>query len=67
VPIYSFSAPAFAAVALAAKQVVHQPEDVPKVLGLFRMSYERAKDSAERRRERSKLRYSNGEQGQRSA
>jgi hypothetical protein len=31
------------------------------------MSYERAKVSAERRRERTERRYSNDEQGQRSA
>jgi hypothetical protein len=32
---------------------VREPEDVPMVLELFRMSYERAKQSAERRKERS--------------
>jgi hypothetical protein len=38
---------------------IREPEDVPKVLELFRMSYERAKVSAERRRERTERRYSN--------
>jgi hypothetical protein len=46
---------------------IREPEDVPKVLELFRMNYERAKESAERRRERTARRYSNSEQGQRSA
>src|ERR687897_130224 len=41
---------------------IREPEDVPKVLELLRMSYERAKVSAERRRERTERRYSNDEQ-----
>ena len=47
---------------------IREPEDVPRVVELFRMSYERAKESAERRRERTeRSRYSHDEQGQRSA
>jgi hypothetical protein len=46
---------------------VREPEDVPMVLELFRMSYERAKQSAERRKERTARRYPNDEHGQRSA
>ena len=46
---------------------IREPEDVPGLVELFRMSYERAKESAERRRERTERRYSNYEQGQRSA
>ena len=45
---------------------IREPEDVAKVVDLFRMSYERAKASAERGRQRTKHRYSNDEQGQRS-
>jgi hypothetical protein len=45
---------------------IREPEDVPGVLELFRMSYERATESAERRRERTERRY-HDEQGQRSA
>jgi hypothetical protein len=37
---------------------IREPEDVPKVVELFRMSYERAKASAERRRQRTEQRYS---------
>ncbi len=44
-----------------------EPEDVPGAVELFRISYERAKESAERRKERTEGRYSNDEQGQRSA
>src|ERR671910_3105739 len=44
---------------------IREPEDVPKVVELFRMSYKRAKESAARRKERTARRYSNGEQGQR--
>ena len=40
---------------------------MPKVVELFRMSYERAKESAERRRDRTERTYSYDEQGQRSA
>jgi Family of unknown function (DUF5519) len=46
---------------------IREPTDVPGVVGLFRMSYERAIESAERRTERTERRYSNEEQGQRSA
>jgi hypothetical protein len=46
---------------------IREPEDVPKVVDLFRMSYERAKESAERCRERTERRYPNDEKGQRSA
>jgi hypothetical protein len=46
---------------------IREPEDVPGVVKLFRMSYERAKESAERRRERTERSYPNDEQGQRSA
>ncbi len=45
---------------------IREPEDVPRVVELFRMSYERAKESAELRRERTERRYSHDEQGQRS-
>jgi hypothetical protein len=41
---------------------IREPEDVPKVVELFRMSYERAKESPERRRERTELRNPNDEQ-----
>lgn len=44
-----------------------EPEDVPKVVELFRISYEHAKESAERRRQRTERRYPNDAQGQRSA
>jgi hypothetical protein len=37
---------------------IREPEDVPKVVELFRMSYERAKEAAERRRERTERTYS---------
>jgi len=43
------------------------PEDVPGVVELFRMSYERAIESAERRKERTERTYSNDERGERSA
>jgi hypothetical protein len=46
---------------------IREPEDVRRVVELFRMSYERAKKSAERRRQRTERRYSNDEQVQRSA
>ncbi len=46
---------------------IREPEDVPQAVELFRMSYELAKASAERRKERTEGRYSNDEQGQRSA
>jgi luciferase-like monooxygenase len=46
---------------------IREPEDVPGVVELFRMSYERAKAAAERRRERTEHRYPHDEQGQRSA
>ena len=45
---------------------IRESEDVAKVVELFRMSYERAKASAERGRQRTEHRYSNDEQGQRS-
>ena len=45
---------------------IREPEDVAKVVELFRMSYERAKASAARGRQRTKHRYSNDEQGRRS-
>jgi hypothetical protein len=37
---------------------LREPEDVPGVVELFRMSYERAKEAAERRRERTERTYS---------
>ncbi len=46
---------------------IREPEDVPRVVELFRMSYEFAKAGAERREERIEGRHSNDEQGQRSA
>jgi hypothetical protein len=46
---------------------IREPEDVRRVVELFRMSYEFAKAAAERRKERTEGRYSNDEQGQRSA
>ena len=46
---------------------IRELEDVPKVVRLFRMSYERAKETAERRRQRTERGNSNDEQGQRSA
>jgi Luciferase len=46
---------------------IREPEDVPKVVELFRMSYERARESAERRKPRTERRYSGNQQGQRSA
>ncbi|MCA1687130.1 MAG: DUF5519 family protein [Actinobacteria bacterium] len=46
---------------------IREPEDVPGAVELFRMSYERAKVAVERRKERTERRYSNGEQGERSA
>jgi hypothetical protein len=46
---------------------IREPEDVPQAVELFRMGYELAKASAERRKERTEGRYSNDEQGQRSA
>jgi hypothetical protein len=46
---------------------LREPEDVPKVVELFRISYARAQESAERRKERTEHNYSNDEQGQRSA
>jgi Family of unknown function (DUF5519) len=46
---------------------IRELEDVAKVVELFRMSYERAKETAERRRQRTEGRYSHDEEGQRSA
>jgi hypothetical protein len=46
---------------------IREPEDVPRVVELFRMSYERARVAAERRRQRTERGYSSEEQGQRSA
>jgi hypothetical protein len=46
---------------------IREPEDVPGVVELFRMSYDRAKESAERRMERTQRTYSKEEQGERSA
>jgi Family of unknown function (DUF5519) len=47
---------------------IREPEDVPKVVELFRMSYERAKESAARRKESTeRRRHPNDERGQRSA
>jgi len=46
---------------------IREPEDVPRVVELFRMSYERARESAERRKLRTERRHSSDEQGQRSA
>lgn len=46
---------------------VRQLEDVPRVVDLFRMSYERARAAAERRKKEPKRRYSDDEQGERSA
>jgi hypothetical protein len=40
---------------------IREPEDVPRVVELFRMSYDRAKESAERRKERTERRNSNDE------
>ena len=37
---------------------IREPEDVPGVVELFRMCYERAKEAAERRRERTERTYS---------
>jgi hypothetical protein len=45
---------------------IREPEDVAKVVELFRMSYERAKASAARGRQRTEHGYSNDEQGRRS-
>ena len=46
---------------------IREPEDVPRVVELFHMSYERARESAERRRERTGRGNINDEQSQRSA
>jgi hypothetical protein len=46
---------------------IREPEDVSRVVELFRMSYERARGSAERRRQRTERGYSHDEQGERSA
>jgi Family of unknown function (DUF5519) len=46
---------------------IREPEDVPRVVELFRMSYERAKESAERRTQWTERSHSSDEQGQRSA
>jgi hypothetical protein len=46
---------------------IREPEDVPRVVKLFDMSYERAKAAAERRKERTEGRHPHDEQGQRSA
>ena len=40
---------------------VRGPADVPEVVKLFRMSYDRAREAAERRRERSERGYSSDE------
>lgn len=45
---------------------IRQPEDALRVVDLFRMSYERARAAAERRKEGPKRRYSDDEQGERS-
>ncbi|MDP8946920.1 MAG: DUF5519 family protein [Actinomycetota bacterium] len=46
---------------------IREPKDVSRVVDLFRMSYERARVAAERRREKTeRSRYSNDERGQRS-
>jgi hypothetical protein len=46
---------------------IREPEDVPRVVELFHMSYERAKASAERRRQRTEHGHFNDEKGRRSA
>ncbi len=46
---------------------IREPEDVRRVVELFRMSYELAKAAAERRLEGTKHRYPHDEEGQRSA
>jgi hypothetical protein len=46
---------------------IREPEDVAKVVELFRMSYERAKASAARRKERTQLKYTNDERVRTSA
>ena len=46
---------------------IREPEDVPGAVRLFRLSYDRAKESAERRKERTGRGFSNDEQGERSA
>jgi hypothetical protein len=46
---------------------IREPQDVPRGVELFRMSYERAKVAAERRKERTERRNFNDEQGERSA
>jgi hypothetical protein len=46
---------------------IREPEDMPGVVELFRMSYECTKESAERRRERNERRFSNDKQDERSA
>jgi hypothetical protein len=46
---------------------IREPEDVPGAVELFRMSYDRAKESAKRRKEKTPRKYSNEEQGERSA
>ena len=40
---------------------IREPEDVARVVELFRMNYERAKVAAERRKVRTERRYSNNE------
>jgi hypothetical protein len=46
---------------------IREREDVQRVVTLFRMSYERALETAERRSQRTESRHSHGEQDQRSA
>jgi hypothetical protein len=41
---------------------IREPEDVPRVVELLRMSYDRAKVAAERRKEATERRNSNDEQ-----
>jgi hypothetical protein len=45
---------------------IQEPTDVPRVIELFRISYERAKLAAERRKERTERRYSIDEPGQKA-
>ena len=46
---------------------IREAKDVPGAVELFRMSYERARVAAERRKERTEHRYSNDERDERSA
>jgi|SRR5215212_1271345 len=45
---------------------IREPEDVPQAVELFRMSYQRTKLAAERRRENTERGYPHDAQGQRS-